>query len=133
MTAKKSYFNKLLLKSNNKTKTRWNIVKSITNNKGPIENVIPMNVKTKPSGNSHAIANAFNNYFSSAAVKLLIKNFSRKTLANNKDSLSYLQQNFHHLFPSIILSNTNTFDIKKIILSLQPKNSRVVMTRYHHR
>jgi hypothetical protein len=39
MTAKKSYFNKVLLKSNNKTKTSWNIVKSITNNKGPIENV----------------------------------------------------------------------------------------------
>jgi hypothetical protein len=45
------------------------------------------------------------------------------TLANNKDYLSYLHQNFHHSFPSIKLSNMNTFEIEKIILSLKPRNS----------
>jgi hypothetical protein len=78
ITAKKSYFNKLLLKSNNKTKTTWNIVKSITNNKGAIENVTPMNLTNKSSGNSRATANAFNDYFSSVADKLLIKTFLGK-------------------------------------------------------
>jgi hypothetical protein len=43
--------------------------------------------------------------------KLLIKNFSGKTLANSIDSLSYLHQNFHHSFPSIKLGNTNAFEI----------------------
>jgi hypothetical protein len=76
MTAKKSDFNKLLLKSNNKTNTTWNIVISIINNKGPIENVTAMNLKTKSSGNPRDITNAFNDYLSPVADKLLIKNLS---------------------------------------------------------
>jgi hypothetical protein len=68
-TAKK-YF---LLKSNNKTRTTWNIVKTITNNKRPTENITTMNLKKKLFGNSLAMVNAFNEYFSSVAEKLFIK------------------------------------------------------------
>jgi hypothetical protein len=42
-TAKKLYYNKLLRKSNDKTKTVWNIVKSITNNTGSTTNVLANN------------------------------------------------------------------------------------------
>jgi hypothetical protein len=62
MTAKKLYYNKLLLKSNNKTKTVWNIVKSITNNRDS-SNVFSTNIEDKVSSNSLTIANAFNSYF----------------------------------------------------------------------
>jgi len=60
MSAKKLYCNKLLLKSNNKPKTTWNIVKSVTNNKDTINNITTMNVKDKISSNPLAIPNACN-------------------------------------------------------------------------
>jgi len=39
MAAKKLHYNKLILKSNNKLKTIWNIVKTITNNKNIISTI----------------------------------------------------------------------------------------------
>jgi hypothetical protein len=62
MSAKKLYYNKLLLNSNNKPKTTWNMVKTVTNN-----NISTINIKDKLSSNPLAIANAFNTYFSSVA------------------------------------------------------------------
>jgi hypothetical protein len=44
MSAKKLHYNKLLWKSNNKPKTTWKIVKSITNNKNTINNITTMNI-----------------------------------------------------------------------------------------
>jgi hypothetical protein len=46
MTAKKLYYNKLLLQSNNKTKTMWNIVKSIINNRDS-SNIFSVNIEDK--------------------------------------------------------------------------------------
>jgi len=43
MLAKKLYYNKLLLNSNNKPKTTWNIVKTITNNKNTNNNISTIN------------------------------------------------------------------------------------------
>jgi hypothetical protein len=123
MTAKKCYYIKLLLKSNNKSKTTWNIVKTIINNKGPTNNITTMNLKDKLSCNPLAIANAFNTYFSSVAEKLLTKNSFGITIINNKDCLSYLHQNFIKLFSTMKLSNTSTYETEKIIYSMKPKNS----------
>ena len=60
---KKLYYNKLLLKSNNKSKTNLNIVKTISNNKDTINNISIMNIKDKVSTNPLAIASACNTYF----------------------------------------------------------------------
>jgi len=60
MAAKKLHYNKLLLKSNNKTKTIWNIVKTITNNKNTINTISTMNINDKLFSNPLTIANAFN-------------------------------------------------------------------------
>jgi ribosomal protein L33 len=87
MTAKKLYYNRLLIKSNNKIRTTWNIVKTITNNRGPTNNISTMNINDKLSSNPLVIANAFNSYFPSIA-----KNLLQKTSVNYKDSLSYLRQ-----------------------------------------
>jgi len=78
------------LKSNNKTKTTWNIVKTITNNKNTINTISTMNINDKLSSNPLAIANAFNSYFSSVAENLLIINFSGKNTNNNHDPITYL-------------------------------------------
>jgi hypothetical protein len=122
MSAKKLYYNKLLLNSD-KPKTTWNIVKTITNNKNTNNNISTMNVKYKLSSNPLAIANAFNTYFSSVAENLLIKNFSGKNTINNNDSISYLHQNFRQPLMTIQLRNTTMYETEKIIHSLKCKNS----------
>jgi hypothetical protein len=121
MLAKKLYFNKLLLKSNNKPKTTWNIVKTITN-KNTINNISIMNINDKLSSNPQAITNAFSTYISSAAENF-IKNFSGKNTINNNDTIPYLQQNFRQSSSTIKLSSTTTYEIEKIIHSLKCKNS----------
>jgi hypothetical protein len=63
MTAKKLYYNNLLIKSNNKIKYTWNIVKTVTNNRGPTNNISTMNINDKLSSNTLVIANAFNSLF----------------------------------------------------------------------
>jgi hypothetical protein len=111
------------LKSNNKPKTTWNIVKTITNNKDTINNILTMNINDKISSKPLVIANTFNTYFSSVAENLLIKNFSGKNIINNKDEISYLLQNFRQSFSTMKLRNTHTYEIEKIINSLKCKNS----------
>jgi hypothetical protein len=122
MSAKKLYCNKLLLNSNKKPKTTWNIVKTITNNKNTNSNVSTMNIKDKLSSNPLVIANAFNTYFS-VAENSLIKNFSGKNTINNNDSMCYLHQNFRQYFSAIQLRNTTMYETEKRINSLKCKNS----------
>jgi hypothetical protein len=121
MSAKKLNYNKLLFKSNNKPRTTWNIVKTITNNKNNINNISTINIKDKLSSNPLAIANAFNTYFSSPAENL-IKNFSGKNTTNNNDPISYLRQNFRQSSSTIKLSATTTYEIEKMIHFFKCKN-----------
>ena len=90
MAEKKLHYNKLLLKSNNKPKTIWNIVKTITNNKNTINTISTVNINDKLSSNPVAITNDFNSYFSSVSESLLIRNFSGKSTINNNDPVTYL-------------------------------------------
>jgi len=91
IAAKKLHYNKLLLNSNNKTKTTWNIVKIITNNKNTYYATSFMNINDKPSCNPLAITNAFNSYFLSVAENLLNKNFTGGNTNNNiNDPLIYI-------------------------------------------
>ena len=120
--ATKHYYNKLLLESNNKPKTTWNIVKTITNSKNTIYNIPPMNINNKISSNPLVTANAFNTYFSSAAENLLINNFYGKD-TNNNDPVTYLWQNFSQFSSSIKLNNATTYEIGKIIHSWKCRDS----------
>jgi hypothetical protein len=61
------------MKSNNKPKTTWNIVRTITTN-----NITTMNVNNKLSSNPQTIANASNTYFLSVAENLFTKKFPWK-------------------------------------------------------
>jgi hypothetical protein len=90
MSAKKFYYNNLMIKSNNKPKTTWNIVKKITNKQNTTNNITNMNVNNKLCSNPLTIANAFNSYFLSIAENLFNKNFSGKNTTNNIDPLTYL-------------------------------------------
>jgi len=121
-TVKKHHYNKLLLQTNNKTKTTWNIVKTITNNKNTFNTISSMNIKDKPSRSPLVISNAFNKYFSSVAGNLFHKNFVGATKTNN-DSLTYIRRNFSQLPSSLYLKKTTTHEIDKIIHSLKCKDS----------
>ena len=66
------------MKSNNKAKTTWNLVKVITNNNNKISNTIgTMNLNDELNRDPLAIANSFNKYFSTIAENLLIKNTNK--------------------------------------------------------
>jgi hypothetical protein len=121
--AKKLYFNKCIINSNNKIKTTWNLAKSITNRKTTSNNLNQMNIEGRLSGNPLTIANAFNSYFISAVENILEKYPKEYNVNNNTDALYYLQQNINRSFPNIKFKNITSHEIEKIINSLKCKNS----------
>ena len=122
ITAKKMYFDKLLLKSTNKPSTTWNIVKTLTNSGITSSNIVEMNVHNNLTSNPFTIANAFNSYFSSVAESLKSKNYLDMNSTNNNDPLSYLRQNFNHIISPIRFNNTSTHEVDQIINSLKCKD-----------
>jgi hypothetical protein len=123
LLAKKMYYNKLLWKSDNKPKATWNIVKTITNKKDNVDNLISMNINDKISSNPQVIANSFNSYFSSVAENLLKKYFHEKNIFNTKDAVSNLRNSFRQSFSTVKLNNITSFEIEKLINSIKSKNS----------
>jgi hypothetical protein len=114
---KKMHFDSLIQKSTNKVKTKWNIVKSLTNNKTTTNNN-----STRDFNNNQKTANAFNRHFSSVAEKL-IKNSLKENCSNYNDPLLYLRQNFKQPSSTIRLKNTTTHEIDKIIHSMKLTDS----------
>jgi hypothetical protein len=121
-SAKKLYYNNRIMKSNNKPKTTWNIVRTITNNKNTTNNITTMNVNNQLSNDPQTIVNAFNLYLS-VAENLLTKISPGTHTMNNIDPLTYLRQNFNHTYTPMILKNTTTYEIDKIFHSIKSKNS----------
>jgi len=117
------YYNKLLWKSNNKPKATWNIVKTVTNKKDNVDNLISMNINDKISSNPQVIANSFNSYFSSVAENLLKKCFHEKNIFNTKDAVSNLRNRFRQSFSTMKFNNNTSFEIEKLINSIKSKNS----------
>ena len=127
IAAKSLYYSKLISNSNNKQKTTWRIIKTVTNNIKIMNSTALIKIDDKTSMNLRNTANGFNTYFTSVADNL-IKNFSKRKITNNDDPMIYLQQNFNHFCSLVKLNNTTTYEINKIINSLKSKNShRYVM------
>ena len=84
-----------------------------------------MNVNNKLSSNPQTIAKAFNTNFLSVAENLLTKNFPGINTTNIIDLLTYLRQNFNHIFSPMKLKNTTTYEIDKIIHFIKCKESSV--------
>jgi hypothetical protein len=98
LAAKKLHYNKLLLKSNNKTKTTWNIVKTITNHKNISNTIKTMNINDENNSNPLVIADFFNNYFSSVAENLIAKNFLETNTTNKMNPMTCLCTKLKKLF-----------------------------------
>jgi len=120
--AKKKYYDEQILNSNNKTKTTWNIVKSVTNNSRNPNKIVSMNIDNHPGSNPVTIANAFNTYFTSVASKL-IKKLPMSNHPASKDPLINLNPNFKTPASPLIFKYTTTHEVNSIIHSLKTKDS----------
>ncbi len=70
---KKKYFDGLILKFSNKSKTTWNIVKTIVHKKSTPGNPATMDINNNLDSNPLNTANAFNTYFTNIVGKLVKK------------------------------------------------------------
>ena len=112
--AKKLYYSAKLTNSTNKTKTTWNIIKTITNNQRKSNNKL-MEIERKLTTHHQSIVEKFNTYYISDA-----DNITNNNQANNiteglhkNDPLSYLYSAFQLPFTNIKLKNTTTREIEK--------------------
>ena len=115
--AKKIHYNKLFIRSKNKVKTMWNLVRSETNKQGN-NNDLPLNMEEKTVTGIHELANLFNNYFVNATYSIQSENFD-----DTPTTLDNLKLTCPKSFPRIHLTPVTANEIKNIIKSLKSKNS----------
>jgi hypothetical protein len=116
--AKKKDYNRQVLKSNNKIRSVWNIIKSVTGKLTKVNPIKGLKVIGEVISTRQAIADSLNSFFVSVAEN----NISKHTKTDNKP-LDYLRQVFHHSFPSIKYQTITTTEIVKIIKFLKTKSS----------
>jgi hypothetical protein len=104
-TAKNVHENGLILNSNNKIKTTWNIIKMITGKRTNNTKVQFLNIGKKLTDNPQQIADSFNDYFLIIVGKINSNNVRchHPREFNFDKHKSYLSQAFPTLFPEIKL------------------------------
>jgi uncharacterized membrane-anchored protein YjiN (DUF445 family) len=122
--AKKVYYDNVLLKSKNKIKPIWSIIKRETaykNHNKESQALKINNIIIKDKGH---IANAFNEYFSSVAQTVIEDlNKDNNESLTNIDPLYYLDNSYNSSFENIRWHFTSTAEIRKIIKTLKTKSS----------
>jgi hypothetical protein len=123
IAAKKKYYDEQILNSSNRTKTTWNIVKTVTNNNRNSNKIVSMNIDNHPNSNPVTITNTFITYFSSVARKP-IKELPENNHLAHKDPLVNLNFNFKKPNSSLRFNYpTTTHEVNSIIHSLKTKDS----------
>jgi exonuclease III len=114
LSAKKLYYNNLILNFNNNMATTWKIINHENRKPSHDNNIASLKIDNKEITNQNKIANIFNNYFLSIADSL---NAGKNNHTNIKESkpISYLINNFHQPFPKMKWHLTSTHEIGKII------------------
>jgi hypothetical protein len=117
--AKKVYYDNVILKSKNKIKTTWSIIKKETgykNHKNELQS-LKINIIIKDKGR---IANAFKEYFSSVAQTIIEDlNKDNNESLTNINPLYYLDNSYNSSFENIRWHYTSTAEIRKIIKSFK--------------
>jgi exonuclease III len=111
--AKSSVYNNQVIKSTNKMKTTWNIIKTETNrSKDHIRNKY------------YNSPEAYNKYFLSVAEKIIQGiSINIKDSNTNIDPKCYLNKSFQNPFHNITVKNSSSKEVERIIRSLRLKNS----------
>lgn len=117
LKAKKIYFNEIILNSNNKIKTTWNIIKKECGKFRSKEEIYTLVTNNSKTSDTTEIANIFNKYFLSITDNLNI------TQNNNNNAIDFLKVSVPTNFPNIQIFPTNPREIITIIKQLKSKNS----------
>jgi len=122
-TAKqKMYYDELIFKSKNKTKTTWKIIKKEIGNNCQ-NGIKSLKINNTILNNPQEIANTFYDNLSTVA-DTVIRNITKGNgdSKDNVDPSSYLITNFNNTFSRINWKYATTYEINKIIKSLKTKN-----------
>jgi len=119
------YYNHKLANTTNKPKTTWSIIKTITNNKKNLNEILKMEINGKITTHHQTTAEEFNNYYISIADDIINTNPVKNTTddLNKNDPLNYLHTAFPQSFTTLKLKNTTTGEIEKTIKELKRKSS----------
>ena len=109
-TAKKTYYNNLLIQSTNKTKTTWNIINGNINKRPLKHDISFLNINGAKTHDSQVIASTFNTYFSTVAQNIHTKNTNSVDV---NDPLTYLHNAFKQPIPAMKLKFITSKEIKK--------------------
>jgi len=122
--AKRIYYDQKNPNSSIKCKTTWDIIKKLSNNQHSQTGTQELIIDNKHLKDQQDIAGAFNNYFSSIIDKISENNVNNKT--NNEKIPTvpyYLEQNYVHIPPFLVIKTFSTKEITSIIKALKTKNS----------
>ena len=81
--AKRTTYNKRILKSNNKFKTTWSIINEMSGKQHSANDIQKISIEDTHLTNLHNIAEAFNKYYSSIIEKLASNNLENKAHNNS--------------------------------------------------
>ena len=120
--AKGKYYDNLLSNSTNRTKTTWSIINENINNEPRKNDIASININSIITHNSWAIANTFNNYFSTVTQHIITENYNNSDSAADEHSpLDYLHNAFRQPFPPIKLNFVSHKEIEDFVSSLTTK------------
>jgi hypothetical protein len=126
--AKKLYYDKQIINSNNKMKKTWDIITLETHRKTNNGEIQSLKIEDKYITNQRSIAEVFNTYFLSIADN--IKNNKNQDHSKNKhntinrdSSNQFMSQTHNVAYPHMKHKPTTTKEIDEIIKSLKVKDS----------
>jgi hypothetical protein len=120
--AKRMTYNKIILKSNNKSKTTWNIINELLCKQHSSNDIQKLTIEGSHLTNQHDIVDAFNKYFSSIIDKI-ISNTSDNLRHKNSPTYCYLDQCNRNQHPPMVFKSFSTREVISIIKCLKTKNS----------
>ena len=116
--------NKRILKSNNKTKTTWNIINELLGKQHHTQETWKLTIEGRHLTTQQDIVNAFNNYFSA-----IIDKKNSDSQENMRHGNSYTYCYFDHSagdsYASLVFKIFSTQEITSISKSIKTKNSSV--------
>ena len=109
--------------SNNKSKTSWHIIKSVTNKSKGNHGILSVEIDGKLCNDHLDMAKAFNSYFTSLTKGTTVNPANTQATPSNVCPLNYLKQVFVRPFPRIGVKPTTPKEITEIVRSLKSTNS----------
>ena len=120
--AKTIYYNKKILKSHNKYKTTWDVIKEVTGHQRPKIEVQDMKVENELITDLQEIAEVFSDYFTFKKDKdNMYKIQNRLNNITTRNCCFY--QNYIHPSSSFVFKTFSTKKISSIIKSIKTKNT----------